>query len=406
MSSLETENRRLLHQLKSQDNRKLNVINTNYHQFPENNRLKSRSFTNIDSLNSKKEPPMPPPRKDFGVNCGVLTRNIGVGHQNPNTKSVATTTLDFTDKWYNEKVKFLNNENLKHQKKTTETQTPIKDKRNSTVQTTMKTSAKLDTCTQTIDDKKLVKHAATLALPKSSDFSAQKAVEVYNIGVSEDTINDVICQKCTTLKCTVGVGPDKTEDAHTGPISLATLMGSRSKSFNLGDDKLNFTKKRTVGCQYEATGVSKSSQYEPNGITRACQSEIKMLSKACQRDVKFVTKNTQYEGDSVSKNTDTKDLLSLGTRNVACETKEQKVGVNHVGCNTVGLPKETEKIECSKCLNRDKEDSARKDGSPTPSRIPRLQFPTTPVESRKFRRQDTYTKIYSSPTSPVASTLG
>ena len=398
--SLKEENRRLVLQLKAEETQ--NSINANYIRFPSNNRMKSQSFTNIDSLDGKKVPPPPPPRKDFGVNCGVLTRNVGVGHQNPNTKTVSTTTFDdlTVDKWFNEKIKFMNSQNLANNVSTS-TQTPSKDSRGVASQTIAKL-AKIATSTQTADTKKHYSDASVSAFPQRRDFSVQKSVEVYNVGTSDDTISDVICEKCNVFKCSIGIGPDSSEDAHTSPVSLALLMGPRSKSFNLGDDRLNFSSRsRTVACQHESQGVAKGSQYEANGVSRACQCETKTVSKASQWEVKSVHKNTQYESFSVSRDTDTKDLLTP-TRHVACEAKERKNAVD-VACNTTD-----EKNVCVRCTNREKEEVAKKDGTPAPSKIPRPQIPTTPVENRKFRRQDTYTKIYSSPTdkSPVSSTLG
>lgn len=357
--------------------------------------MKSQSFTNIDSLDSSKEAPPPPPRKDFGVNCGVLTRNIGVGHQNPNTKTVSTTIDDLTvDKWFNEKVKFMNNQNLTNSQKNVSrsSQTLIKEIRGVASQTIEKPSTTAENYTQTSERKKYFSHASVLAVPKCKDFGVQKIVEVYNIGTSDDTISDIICEKCNVCKCNVGVGPDSSEDSHTSPVSLASLMGPRSKSFNLGEAQLNFaSRSRTVACQCENFGISKASQSEFSGISRACQSELKTQTKACQHESKLQHKMTQSETRSISKDTDTKDLITA-TRHVACEAKEKKKVTSDVGCNT------TEDKICIKCTKE--KDDVKKDTF-GPSKIPRPQIPTTPVENRKFRRQDTYTKIYSSPGSPT-----
>ncbi|XP_044256922.1 KN motif and ankyrin repeat domain-containing protein 2-like [Tribolium madens] len=396
LSSLKEENRRLHLQLKSEETQKYNTINANYlRQSPQNNRMKSQSFTNIDSLDSKEAPP-PPPRKDFGVNCGVLTRNIGVGHQNPNTKTVSTATLDdlTVDKWFNEKIKFMNSQNISRS-----SQTLIKEIRGVASQTIEKPPM-IEAQTQTAEPKKYYSHASVSAIPKIRDFSVQKCVEVYNIGTSDDTISDIVCEKCSVCKCSVGVGPDSSEDSHTSPVSLASLMGPRSKSFNLGEAPLNFnSRSRTVACQYENFGVSKASQFEPAGVSRACQCEVKTHSKACQHELKQIHKNTQYESNSVSKDTDTKDLITA-IRHVACEAKERKKLTTDVGCNTCD-----DKTVCAKCTNKEKEEVNKKDTSFT-SKIPRPQIPTTPVENRKFRRQDTYTKIYSSPGSPTLGLSG
>jgi ankyrin repeat protein len=409
LSSLEEENRRLVLQIKSEETQKLNTINANYIcQFSQNNRLKSQSFTDIDSLDGKREPPPPPPRKDFGVNCGVLTRNVGVGHQNPKTKNVSTTTFDnaSVDKWFNEKIRFMNSQNLTNNQVNVSrsTQTSSRENRGVASQTVDRVTAKIETAAQTVENKKYYSNASVSAFPKCKDANCQKDVEAYSVGTSDNTIDDIICDKCNSPKVSTGVGPDSNEDAHTSPVSLALLMGPRSKSFNLGDDRVNFTSRnRTVACQYESTGISKASQYEPNGVSKACQSEVKTNSKACQNEVKSSHKNTQYESSSVCKDTDTKDLIR-STRHVACEAKERKSPTSDVACNTAN----TDKDVCVKCTNKEKEDSGKKESNSTPSKIPRPQVPTTPVEVRKFRRQDTYTKIYASPTekSPVSSTSG
>ncbi|KAJ8938289.1 hypothetical protein NQ318_020348 [Aromia moschata] len=347
----------------------------------------------------KKEPPPPPPRKDFGVMCGVLTRNIGVGHQNPNTRSVSTTTFEneFADKWLHEKVKFLNNQNLLNTYATkkltldkfTETLELAREKRDVGIQLVLEKQktppSKISCYSQTTEIRKILKHIGVAVVPKVSDFCAQKYMECYSIGCSDDTIDDVICEKCNAFKRSVAVGPDSNEDTHTSPISLASLS-SRSKSFNLGDDRLNLsTRTRTV-----------ASQYEPNSVSKGCQSNIKlrMSTKSCQHELKLVEKNTQYEKYTTSRVTDTTDLI-VPKRHVACEAKESKSSTCDAACNTTA-----ESAVQSKC-DKEKDDhkDVKKDGgSPTPSRIPRPQIPTTPVENRKFRRQDTYTKVYSSPT--------
>lgn len=402
LSTLKEENKRLVTRLKSEETTRLNKVNTSY-LLPQYNRQRSQSFTHVDSLDGliKKEPPPPPPRKDFGVMCGVLTRNIGVGHQNPNTKSVSTATLEneFADKWLQEKVKFLNNQNLMNTysskkltfDKITQTLGGV-ETRDVGVQLKIEKQQppKINCSSQTLELRKSVKHVSILALPKVADFSTQKYVECYSIGCGDDTIDDVICEKCNAFKRSVAVGPETNEDTHTSPISLASLS-SRSKSFNLGDDRLNLTTRtRTIGLQYE-----------PNNVSRACQSDVrvKMSTKSCQHELKMLEKNTQYENRSVSKVTDTLDLMTK--RHVSCEVRELKPSSSDIGCNTTSEMT----MVCAKCEKEKDEikDTVKKEGgSPTPSRIPRPQIPTTPVENRKFRRQDTYTKIYSSSTEKIS----
>lgn len=441
LMTLKEENRRLIQRLKNEEIRN-QTANINYlNSLQNNNRSRSQSFSTIDNLDNldnknrnKKQPPPVPPRKDCGVMCGVLTRNIGVGHQNPNTKSVSTITFngnDFeennSDKWLNEKVRFMNTWNKSLViAKGTQTLLP-KEKREIGVQVALtKQHANFEIATQTDEVIKKVKSMGIQSSVRMCEVALQKYVECYSIGCSDDTIDDVICEKCSAFKCTVAVGPDSNEDAHTSPISLASLT-SRSKSFNLGEDKLNLTtRKRTV-----------ASQYESNSISRAIQIDLKKphLSKGCQHDLKVIDKHTQSDNIIVSssKSTETKDLIIR--KHVACEINKKKV-TSDVGCNTVAQPAAdkitiVEKV-CNKCKDKDKaiekdkvrekerikerekekekeKEDAKKDD--TPSRIPRPQNPTTPVlDVRKFRRQDTYTKIYSptdkSPTSPTPKLSG
>lgn len=362
MAALADEKRQLMLQLKAAEATTTNYINRN----------RSQSFSEIDNLDSlNKVPPRPPPRRDFGVMCGVLTRNVGVGHQYPHTKTVATLTANgdesptYSDKWYKEKIKFLTN--VVHEPPvmvTQNTQTTVARKITIDCGTQIDVQKRNDNYTQTQENKKQVFHVGSTAKPINSDVITQTSVNTRNVGISIETP----CEKCNVPKISVGVGAENTVDAHISPVSLANLAVPRSKSFNLGNDKLNLSaRNRTVGCQYETST-----------ITVACQYEMKTHTKACQNDiVKISHKGSQYEYSSVSKVTDTKGL------------EPQKISV---ACEAV--------VPCAKCSakEREKEEHLRKEGSPTPSRIPRPQIPTTPVENRKFRRQDTYTKIPASPT--------
>ncbi|CAH0562061.1 unnamed protein product [Brassicogethes aeneus] len=401
ISSLKEENRKLQLRLKSEETQRLNNIEVNYL----NNKNRSRSFNNIDNLDGlqqKKEPPPPPPRKDFGVMCGVLTRNVGVGHQNPNTKSVSTTTFSDlengnADKWFTEKVRFMNNQNLTVPGKDKGTQTiQSKEKRDVTVQTIEAKTRLVDSQSQTIEVKKPNTNVSTMAQPKTTDFNHQKSIESRTVAISSDTINDVLCKCCAVEKVSRAVGPDTTEDSHTGPspISLASLTVPRSKSFNMGEDKLNLaSRKRTVSCQYESSNMSRSCQASPKSSSKSCQHELIILAE----------KHTQSEKlSSATKTTDTKDLVTP-KKHVACEAKEKLKKLSDKACEA----DLTEKESCLKCANREKEENSKKDGSgsPTPSRIPRPQIPTTPVEVRKFRRQDTYTKLYNAEKSPPSLRL-
>ncbi|CAG9759950.1 unnamed protein product [Ceutorhynchus assimilis] len=425
LARIRSENQHLNQKLNAKDTAKLNTINGNYIQAVQQpNRTRSQSFSYIDSFDDdlKKVPPPPPPRKDFGVMCGVLTRNIGVGHQNPNTKHASTITNEVADKWWlpdRSKVFGLQKPNTKHASTITSdrwlpdktkffkapplispkpkitvtkgTQTLlVKEKRDMGIQTSILEPKKVPAYTQTDKIlKPLVVHTGSLAVAKTTEMGVQKNVECYSVGSSDDTIDNVICENCNASKRSVGVGPENTEDIHTSPVSLAALSNG-SDSFNLGEDRLDLQKKtRTI-----------ASQYENNSVSKSLQVEVKTSSKSTQHEIKLTEKNTQYENNSVSKNTDTKDLQTP-TKSIGCEAKEERPKTAEKGSSTIIEEKEVseEKI-CAKCDSKEMETSRelKKDGpgSPNPSRIP---VPTTPIEARKFRRQDTYTKIYS--TSPT-----
>lgn len=383
----------LIFQLQKVEASKLNSINANYiNPIPSYSRLRSQSLTEVDN----KELPPPLPRRDFGVMCGVLTRNVGVGHQNPNTKSVSTTTptyneqTDCSDRWYDEKCRFLTGSSYKNFINETKHRSPIlvakgaqtvsREKRNNVSQTLLvKPKETKEAEIQVEEPKKYFANIGVNIGPTYANAAIQKSIKYTSVGVSDHTIVEEFCSKCRIAKKTIGVGPESNVES-VAPISLASLA-NKSKSFNLGTEKLNLSiRNRTIGCQYEASNSHK-----------ACQHESTSISKASQHELKVINKFIQYESNAATKTTDTKDLAPL-KKNVGCEAKEilDKKITFDVGCNTDELPEKSGR--CAKCLLKEKDESKR-DKDDTPSRIPRLQIPTTPTEIRKFKRQDTYTKI-------------
>ncbi|KAK5639313.1 hypothetical protein RI129_011805 [Pyrocoelia pectoralis] len=402
LSVLKEEKRQLLLQIKAE----MNIVNRNYI----NNtvtlphvRLRSNSLTHstsVESIHKKERQPPPIPRRDFGVMCSVLTRNVGVGHQNPKTKSVSTTTVNgetndgYSDKWYKEKIRFLTTDNQTFfsnsnitefktspilQAKATQTQLG-KQSHEASSQTVIEPKVqRIHNFTQTLEQEKSYNTVGVSATIATSHASNQAVVKTISLGISEHTIDDFMCSKCTPEKLTLPL-PQETMTAECSSISLASLTVSRSKSFNLGEDKLNLTpRNRTVACQYE-----------PCNLHKACQHEIKMQSKSCQNDVKVYHKGIQYESFSITKFTDTKDLRN-DVKHVGCNTKHVIRETSEIGCSTNYIPPDN--LSCSKCTKKEKDDLLKKEETILPSKIPRPQIPTTPVENRKFRRQDTYTKI-------------
>lgn len=330
--------------------------------------------------------------------CSVLTRNIGVGHQNPNTKSVSTITIHSdemrSDRWIDEKYKFLNgskvsNSFLEDSKpitcgKTTQTAFVRDTKHNYTQTPTKKPKEFVHTNTQTLETKKLYQSVGVSAHPICTVKAIQNVANLVSVGSSNDSITDEYCSKCNVQKRSVGIDPGNNNNPSVAPISLASLT-TKSKSFNLGEERLNLAiRNRTVGCQYEPC----------NNVNKYCQYESKTVSKSCQHDMKYATKASQYDIEGISKTTDTKDLEPI-KKSVACEVKQIKEKTKNfkdVGCNTSASS--TEKVGfCAKCSTKEKGEILKKDKDEAPSRIPRLQMPTTPTENRKFKRQDTYTKI-------------
>ncbi|KAF5306031.1 hypothetical protein FQR65_LT00746 [Abscondita terminalis] len=399
ISVLKEENRQLLLERKAAHDAELNVVNgnsINSDVLPDV-RLQLHTLTHSNSfvsINEKEEhQPSPVPRRDFGVMHSVLTRNVGVGHH-PYTKSVATTTVNgegesnYTDKWYKEKVKFLTtdgistpitNISMNDQKVAPilvgkETQTlPPTPKRQIGIQTTSEPKVQsVDSFTQSFEEKKVQHSIGVLAKVASSNIGIEAIVPTQSLGTSNDTIDGNICTNCTDK--------NKIREETGSAISLASLSFPRSKSFNLGDDKLNLApQKCTIGCQYV--------QMKDFISHKACQYESKTQSKTCQTDVKLVCKGVQYENLSVAKFTDTKDL---------------RVPTKDIGCDTIVLEKQTSDVAvstsfedlvvCATPLKKPDEKFEKKDDFVSTSRIPRPLTPTT-IENRKFKRQNTYTKI-------------
>lgn len=370
-------------QLEKTETTKLNHINANYINNTYS-RLRSQSLTEVDSFEGN-EILKTPPRRDFGAMCSVLTRNIGVGHQNPNTKSVSTITHaydePYSDRWLNKKYTFLNGNECEIKKPTTiskSIQTSLtKSLKQKHTQTTTKEF--IDKITQIAEIKKRYENIGINVQPNYSNKAVQNSIELASIGSSNHSINDEYCTKCNTHKKTIGVGPENNTEPHLAPVSLASLS-TRSKSFNLGEERLHFaSKNRSIAIQYESTSINKASQSESNSISKSSQHEIKYSNKSTQYDIIEV----------ISKTTDTKDLQPT-KKSIGCEAKDMKITFE-VGCNTIISP---EKVAvCAKCTTKEKNEILRKDRDETPSRIPRLHMPTTPTENRKFKRQDTYTKI-------------
>ncbi|KAK9890432.1 hypothetical protein WA026_010520 [Henosepilachna vigintioctopunctata] len=427
ISKLKDENERLLLKLKQQEDLKLNLTSTSYSQTSYNRRNRSNSSSDADSYHEN-ELRKPISTKEMGVGYSVLTRNVGVGHQTPSRKNVSTETTSegiFADKWFGKKLKFISDnfegeetDNCPLRKISTITKGCQTQNINNSNQSSQ-TIEILEPKKIFINKQTQISHPATnqksvgvLVKPSTNEVGIQKSVEVYNIGVSDDTITDIHCEKCNVAKISIGVGADKISDTHTAPVSLASLSFPRSKSFNLGEDKINLNvRNRSIGLQYQykAENSSKSSQYESFSTSRSCQSTVKTLSRAVQYELKVVDSSTQSEVSS----------FRTSTRDVSCEAVMKNTETKSVGCNTTWvLPTNT---VCAKCEDRERrrqeeainattsegpskkedikrDDSRKKDelSVGNTSRIPRLTLTPTP-ERRKFRRQDTYTKINTSP---------
>lgn len=364
LAKLRIENNRLRQELKSSESIKFNNLNGNYiRDTSDQQRERTHSFTHIKEDEIKKESsPSPLPRKDCGVMCTVLTRNIGVGHQCPNMKDASTITTEYADKWLPEKTKFLNLETSPNKISITKgTQTfPGKEKRDHSVQTVEIKPITVSTVTQTDNIQKILKSVAT-----------QQKIDSNSIGISTDKVNTV-CDKCKSLEHKSSVDPK--------PLSLAALDTTSKHTVNSSNKTII---SNSIGLQYDYT-VDKSD--------KSSQVEVTLRSKSTQHQPKSTEKSTQHETYSSSKLTDTKDL----------PVPEPKPRVDRATSPHAMEKEVSEEKMYEKSVVKEPDVPKESPSSPTPSRIP---VPTTPIEARKFRRQDTYTKVYcTSPTekSPVS----
>lgn len=332
--------------------------------------------------------------------CGVLTRHIGVGPNYPKTRENST----ITDAEITEKL----NKKLDTSFVSQSSQTRVASK---------------ETGTQVPTSQKQFTNSSVSVKPDIKDFGLQVQKESKTIGVSEDVINSILCIKCSAVKRSIGVGPSNYADQHL-PVSLKSLSVQKSKSFNLGEEKLNLNLKyRTIGCQSENFSLHKSSQYEFKSHSQFSQTEHKS----------YRNEGVQYENKTITQITDTHDLYSKKDASCAtnravtidvssntlplpaektkcnkCESREErkkkdassstvKVRTHDASSNTMPVSVENVKTKCSKCISEAKEKKEETNVSIGASKIPRPAHLSTPTEIRKFKRQDTYTKI------PVAS---
>ncbi|KAL1492603.1 hypothetical protein ABEB36_010840 [Hypothenemus hampei] len=368
VTHLRLENQRLHDELELEKTQQLNRINGSYNQI-EQDRKRSLSFTYIDNFDDQEKKVEPlTPRKDCGVMCGVLTRTVGVGHQYPHTKHAWTLTTEFADKWLPDKVEFLNSQsNVVTITKGTQT-FQGKEKRDMGIQASILEPKKVTLHHSVQTDvilKPLLCHVGSLAKTPCSDIGVQKTINYQSIGCSDDKIDSMICDRCSALRS------DSDGVNNSTPVSLAALS-NRSKSFNLGDERLDFKKKsRCIAIQCDSHVFSSSKSSQVTVVTK---------SKATQHEIKYMEKQVQYENNGISRSTDTQDL-------------EEKLKL--IDRASSPIVKEEKEMEESKEFKKDTV------AGPSPSRIP---VPTTPIETRKFRRQDTYTKVYS--TSPPEKSPG
>lgn len=330
-------------------------------------------------------------QRDMGVMCGVIMRHVGVGPNYPKTRDNSTITEQEINKKF-ETALISQSSQTKVQSKEANTQIPLVPKKYTST--------------------------GSVAKPETKEFIVQVEKESRTIGVSDDDVKSILCLKCNAPKRTVGVGP---LDSDLNPVSLKSLTVPKSKSFNLGEEKLNLNLRyRTIGCQSETFSSHKSCQYESKSHNQFSQTEIKQ------------TRNeyVQYESRiNINQITDTNDLMkkrdaSCGTSRLVtvdassntpvqekekCKKCEQIKDKRDVGCETIktrtvdsssNTVDNIIKTKCNKCLSEGKGDKKEDkvelkelNVSGSGSRIPRLAHNSTPTEVRKFKRQDTYTKI-------------
>ena len=379
---LKTENMKLS-QRREEENFRLNDV----HNVNNNNlfvRSSFKSFTDVDGVSKEhRTPPPPPPRRDFGVMCGVLTRNVGVGHQVPNTKSVSIDTQDIaTDKWYNKKTQLLMNGNKPDVKTIVkvakDTQTCSVKCKDIEIQADNKVIPnELRSCsTQTIQTKTFCSVGIS-NVPSLCHFGVQVSQLTKSIGCSEDKIDSNLCAKCNVKTRSCGI---MTDGDQLQSVSLASLNSINTKP----DEETDAIRSRTIGCQYQ-----------PSGKHKHTQCDFTLQTKSTQIEVKTDQKYTQYDSFSIARDTDTSDLLPKMIDVGCCSERVKTVDAS---ANT------PQQLTCVNCAEKEmfddikkdegKVDVAKKEDSPLASKIPRLQH--TPTEKRKFERQITYTKVQSS----------
>lgn len=395
LAALKAEKEQLLLRIREEEKLRLNnanYLNNNVHS----SRTRSRSMTTQaddsgleyavnDRRHGSVSPNLVPSRRDFGVMCGVLTRNVGVGHQSPKTKTVATGTPSGRsgDKWLSQKLDFLiGNENVRQPVRSMitvakGTQTILYGYKTQSTQAKL-SSEITDSFTQTSRPPiKCFNSIGISIIPNTTNAKTQAFVSSRTVGVSDDTINSILCLKCTSQKQTVAVNTDDLP-LLTHSVSLAQL--SQPKADGNAEEE-NVVKTRTIGCQYDIRGTHRYTQYDVKSYSRSCQTEtLKLSSRAVQNDIWC----------GISRSTDTKELIpeteEKGCDPDVCEKFD-------VGC---GNDEPTTVEYCERCIDKEKIESTKKEEASTPSRIPRLSG-----SQRKFERQFTYTKI-PAPISPVS----
>lgn len=351
------------------------------------------------------------PMRDVGVDCSVLTRDVGISHSSPKLRSVATqstaespksllsfsairsetilpspTAMSFHSDDLNRKQDKAKAEENLLLPSSTNTESTMKLPTIDNATNTNRLDFKHAACSTDIKmnqlyteqevEKMIEAHGkkvsreeealrarrrsdkAVLVKPRCTDTAVSATPRTRDAASSECTVNDVVCDKCNVRKRSVGVGSAsflRPPGAGDGtPASLLSITMTRSKS----SDSFNLR-----------------PRLRPTSV----------------------------------KSTDTRDLHSF--RDTAVNTMKRKLVDAGVGSRISTRDECVETTEpynivneCIKCNSSNRVNSPSIPISPTspfhpatPSRIPRLAKTATPTNNqngkRPFTRQDTYTKI-------------
>lgn len=215
------------------------------------------------------------------------------------------------------------------------------------------------------------KDVGVIAKCRVADVSVSAVVRMRHFGSSDHRVDQTICEKCNSKRCSIGVGPnaiDKYGGDHI-PLSLNSLNVTRSKSFDYTEKPIGFMRRK----------------YGPGTRSVACSTPLAITS---------------------NKSTDTSEYFSVGSKDVGVNTMKRKLVDAEVGdvtpsnqhmniCDKCGVTiKNVAKNILQQSSNKVEQLNAPTSRIPRPTTLVTTPSPTSGAPSdKKFHRQNTYTKI-------------